>query len=186
MVIMRITALFLILVLGGCQYVNVQSSQLNAATSQLSAIVSAFFPDAEALPASLWAVQFGGYSAAVQPVITDEATVFVNNFDAISFDGWRIIKVSGLNSFTPAWEIEDSGNDRVFIVDGMVVAKHNCGKWLKSDAGAGLRFEQQCMGEQAYTNTILVGSLGQIIDISQVVDSTFKVLRLRLIRKRVI
>jgi len=180
MVIMRITALILILVLGGCQYVNVQSSQLNAATSQLSAIVSAFFPDAEALPASLWAVQFGGYSAAVQPVITDEATVFVNNFDAISFDGWHIIKVSGLNGFTPAWTIQDSGNDRVFVVDGRVVAKHQCDQWLKHDTEAGVRFEQQCIGKQTYTNTILVGSLGQITNIEQVVDSTFKMLRLRL------
>mgnify|MGYP000306528109 CR=1 FL=1 len=173
MSIMRLVALHLFLLLSGCQYFEMQSSQL-------SSIITAFTPDSKGLPDSRWSVEFGGYSAAVQPVITDEATVFVNSLDAVLFDGWRIIKVSGLNSFTPAWEIKDSGNDRVFIVDGMVVAKHHCGKWLKSDAGAGVRFEQQCMGEQAYTNTILVGSLGQIIDISQVVDSTFKVLRLRL------
>ena len=178
--IMRITALFLILVLGGCQYFKVQSSQLSAVTSQVRATVSAFFSDAEALSSSLWAVQFGGYSAAVQPVITDDATVFVNDLDAISFDGWSIIKVSGLNSFIPAWEIQDSGNERAFVVDGRVVAKHQCDSWLKYDTETGVRFEQQCTGKQDYTNTILVGSLGQITDIQQVVDSSLMVLHLRL------
>ena len=113
-------------------------------------------------------------------MITDDATVFVNNLDAISFDGWSIIKVSGLNSFIPAWEIQDSGNERAFVVDGRVVAKHRCDLWLKYDTETGVRFEQQCTGKQAYTNTILVGSLGQITDIEQVVDSTLMVLRLRL------
>jgi hypothetical protein len=180
MVIMRITALLLILVLGGCQYVNVKSTQLSAVTSQVRATVSAFFSDTEALPSSLWAVQFGGYSAAVQPVLTDKVTVFVNNLDAISFDGWRIIKVSGLNSFIPAWEIQDSGSERAFVVDGQVVAKHQCDQWLKYDTETGVRFEQQCTGKQAYTNTISVDSLGQIFSIEQVVDSTFMKLHLRL------
>ena len=173
MSLIRITALFLLLVLGGCQYVAVQSNQLSSA-------INAFFPDSKALPVSLWAVQFGGYSAAVQPVITDDATVFVNNLDAISFDGWSIINVSGLNSFIPAWEIQDSGNERAFVVNGRVVAKHQCDSWLKYDTETGVRFEQQCTGKQDYTNTILVGSLGQITDIQQVVDSSLMVVRLRL------
>jgi len=170
---MRITALLLLLMLGGCQYIGVQSGQL-------SSVINVFFPDSKAQPVSLWVVQFGGYSAAVQPVITDDATVFVNDLDAISFDGWSIIKVSGLNSFIPAWEVQDSGNERAFVVDGRVVAKHRCDSWLKYDTEAGVRFEQQCTGKQAYTNTILVGSLGQITDIQQVVDSSLMVLRLRL------
>ena len=173
MSIIRVVALGLILLLSGCQYFKVQSSQL-------SSIITAFSPDSKALPASRWSVDFGGYSAAVQPVITDDATVFVNNLDAISFDGWRVIKVSGLNSFTPAWEIQDSGNERAFVVDGMVVAKHRCDPWLRYDAEVGVRFEQQCTGNQAYTNTIVVDSLGQITDIQQVVDSSLMVLRLRL------
>jgi hypothetical protein len=119
-------------------------------------------------------------SGQLSSIITAFTPEFINNLDAISFDGWSIIKVSGLNSFIPAWEIQDSGNDRAFVVDGRVVAKHQCDPWLKYDAEAGVRFEQQCIGEQAYKNTILVGSLGQIISIDQVVDSTFKVLRLRL------
>jgi hypothetical protein len=173
MVVMRVIILGLIPLLSGCQYFEVQSGQL-------SSIITAFTPESEALPDSRWSVEFGGYSAAVQPVITDEATVFVNNFDAISFDGWSIIKVSGLNSFIPAWEIQDSGNERTFVVDGRVVEKHQCDSWLRYDAEVGVRFEQQCIGKQAYTNTILVDSLGQITNIEQVVDSTFKMLRLRL------
>ena len=170
---MRITALLLLLMLGGCQYIGVQSGQL-------SSVINVFFPDSKAQPVSLWVVQFGGYSAAVQPVITDDATVFVNDLDAISFDGWSIIKVSGLNSFIPAWEIQDSGNERTFVVNGRVVAKHQCDPWVKYEVEVGVRFEQHCIGKQAYTNTILVGSLGQIISIEQSVDSTFKMLRLRL------
>ena len=173
MSIMRVTTLVWILLLSGCQYFEVQSGQL-------SSLLTAFTPESEALPDSRWSVEFGGYSAAVQPVITDEATVFVNNLDAISFDGWSIIKVSGLNSFIPAWEIQDSGNERAFVVDGRVVAKHKCDSWLKYDTETGVRFEQQCTGKQDYTNTILVGSLGQITDIQQVVDSSLMVLRLRL------
>jgi len=173
MPIMRVVAVGLCLMLSGCQYFEVQSSQL-------SSIITAFTPESKALPDSRWSVDFGGYSAAVQPVITDEATVFVNNLDAISFDGWSIIKVSGLNSFIPAWEIQDSGNERAFVVNGRVVAKHQCDPWLRYDTEGGVRFEQQCTGKQAYTNTILVGSLGQITDIEQVVDSSLMVLRLRL------
>jgi len=169
----RIGCFMLLLALGGCQYVLVNSSQL-------SSIITAFTPESKELPNSRWSVDFGGYSAAVQPVITDEATVFVNNLDAISFDGWSVVKVSGLNSFIPAWEIQDSANERAFVVDGRVVAKHQCDSWLKYDTDAGRRFEQQCIGKQAYTNTILVGSLGQITDIQQVVDSSLMVLRLRL------
>ena len=173
MSIMRVITLGWILLLSGCQYFEVQSGQL-------SSIITAFTPESKALPDSRWSVEFGGYSAAVQPVITDEATVFVNNLDAISFDGWRIIKVSGLNSFIPAWEIQDSGKERAFVVNGRVVAKHQCDPWLKYDAQTGVRFEQDCVGKQDYTNTILVDSLGQITDIQQVVDSSLMVLRLRL------
>jgi len=173
MSIMRVITLVWILLLSGCQYFEVKSGQL-------SSIITVFTPESEALPDSRWSVEFGGYSAAVQPVITDDATVFVNNLDAISFDGWNIIKVSGLDGFTPAWEIMDSGNERAFVVDGRVVAKHRCDSWLKYDTETGVRFEQQCSGKQDYTNTILVGSLGQITDIQQVVDSSLMVLHLRL------
>ena len=85
MSIMRVITLGWILLLSGCQYFDVQSGQL-------SSIITAFTTEPDALPDSRWSVEFGGYSAAVQPVITDEATVFVNNLDAISFDGWRILK----------------------------------------------------------------------------------------------
>ena len=173
MAVMRMMTLGWVLLLTGCQYFAVQSSQL-------SSVITAFTPASKALPDSRWSVEFGGYSAAVQPVITDEATVFVNDLDAIWFDGWNIIKVSGLNSFIPEWEIQGLGNERTFVVNGRVVAKHQCDPWVKYEVEVGVRFEQHCIGKQAYTNTILVGSVGQIISIEQVVDSTFKMLRLRL------
>ena len=86
----------------------------------------------------------------------------------------------GLKSFRPAWEIEDLGRERTFNVNGQVVAVHTCDPWVELDSDEGVRFEQHCMGSQAYTNTILVDSLGTITHISQVVDSTFMLLKLEL------
>jgi hypothetical protein len=83
-----------------------------------------------------------------------------------------------LNSFTPAWVIQDSGEQRSFIVNGQVVTTHQCAPWLKGGDELGVRFEQQCVGKKAYTNTILVNNQGQIINIEQVVDSSLMVLRL--------
>ena len=169
----RILGLSLLISLSGCQYVKVQSLQING-------LVSTFYPDSDSLSAAGWSVQYGGVTATVQPLAADELTAFLNDRDAILFDGWTIIKVVGLKSFRPAWEIQDSGRERTFNVNGQVVAVHQCGTWVESRTEAGVRFEQQCMGSQAYTNTILVDSLGKITHISQVVDSTFMLLKLEL------
>ena len=169
----RIVVLSLLITLSGCQYVKVQSLQMNG-------LVSAFYPDSDSLPAAGWAVQYGGVTATVLALAADELTAFINDRDAILFDGWTITKVIGLNSFRPAWEIEDLGRERTFNVNGQVVAVHRCDPWVEIDSDEGVRFEQHCMGSQAYTNTILVGSLGKITHISQVVDSTFMLLKLDL------
>ena len=171
---MRIIVLgLLLLFISGCQHVGVHSSQLNA-------VISAFYLDSAALPDSGWVVQFGGYNEAVRPVTAKTSTVFVNDIDAITFNGWTITQVRGLNSFTPAWDIKDSGSERSFLVKGQIVATHQCGAWLKGATDVGVRFEQQCKGASEYTNTILVDSLGQITSIEQVVDSSLMVLQLRL------
>ena len=169
----RILVLSLLITLAGCQYVKVQSLQMNG-------LVSAFYPDSDSLPAAGWAVQYGGVTATVQALAADELTAFINDRDAILFDGWTITKVIGLKSFRPAWEIQDLGRERTFNVNGQVVAVHQCDPWVEIDSDDGVRFEQQCMGSQAYTNTILVDSLGKITHISQVVDSTFMLLKLDL------
>ena len=170
----RIVFLSLLITLGGCQYVKVQSLQMNG-------LVSAFYSDfdSDSLPAG-WAVQYGGVNATVQPLAAGELTAFVNDRDAILFDGWAITKVIGFKSFRPAWEIQDLGRERTFKVNGQVMAVHQCDPWLEIDSEDGVRFEQQCMGSQAYTNTILVDSLRKITHISQVVDSTFMLLQLDL------
>ena len=171
----RIAFISLLIALSGCQYVKVQSLQMNG-------LVSAFYPDSDSdsLPAAGWAVQYGGVTATVQALAADELTAFINDRDAILFDGWTITKVIGLKSFRPAWEIQDLGRERTFNVNGQVVAVHTCDPWVEIDSDDGVRFEQQCMGSQVYTNTILVDSLGKITHISQVVDSTFMLLKLSL------
>jgi hypothetical protein len=173
----RILVLSLLITLSGCQYIKVQSLQMNG-------LVSAFYPDSDSdsgsLSAADWAVQYGGVTATVKAFAADELTAFINDRDAILFDGWTITKVIGLKSFRPAWEIQDLGRERTFNVNGEVVAVHRCDPWVEIDSDEGVRFEQQCMGSQAYTNTILVDSLGKITHISQVVDSTFMLLKLDL------
>ena len=171
----RIAFISLVITLSGCQYVKIQSLQM-------SGLVRAFYPDSDSdsLPAAGWAVQYGGVTATVQPLAADALTAFVNDRDAILFDGWTITKVIGLKSFRPAWEIQDLGRERTFNVNGQVVAVHQCEPWVEINSDKRVRFEQQCMGSQAYTNTILVDSLGKITHISQVVDSTFMLLKLDL------
>ena len=169
----RIAALGLFLMLGGCQYVAVQSSQLSSA-------ISVFSSDSNELLSSPWAVQYGGYSATMQALIAGNSTVFINDSDAIYFDGWRISKVSGLSSFTPAWEIQDSGGERSFTVNGQIVARHQCSPWSSVVFENVVRYEQKCAGNEAYMNKILVNGMGQITTIEQVVDSSLKVLILQL------
>ena len=170
-----IVVISLLITISGCQFVKVQSLQMNG-------LVSAFYSDSDSdsLPAAGWAVQYGGVTATVQALAADELTAFINDRDAILFDGWTITKVIGLKSFKPAWEIQDFGRERTFNVNGQVVAVHQCDPWVEIDSDEGVRFEQQCIGSQAYTNTILVDSLGKITHISQVVDSTFMLLKLDL------
>jgi hypothetical protein len=173
----RIVVLSLLIMLSGCQYVKVQSLQMNG-------LVSAFYPDSDSdfdsLPAAGWVVQYGGVTATVQPLAADALTAFINDRDAILFDGWTITKVIGLKSFRPAWEIQDFGRERTFNVNGQVVAVHQCDPWVEINSDEGVRFEQQCMATSAYTNMILVDTLGQITHIEQVVDSSLMVLSLRL------
>ena len=155
----QIAVLGLCLMLGGCQYVAVQSSQLSSA-------ISVFSSESNELLSPPWAVQYGGYSATMQTVTSDNSTVFVNGSDAIYFDGWLISKVSGLSSFTPAWEIEDSDGERSFAVNGQIVATHQCAPWSSVVAEAGVRHEQECVGNRAYTNLILVnGRKGYVCQI---------------------
>ena len=169
-----ITYLVLLVLLGGCQYVQVQSSQLSSMTNM-------FFPQAEEVVIPQWELQLGGYIADVQPVIVGKNTVFVNkNSDAITFDGWKITRVEGLNSFLPAWEIQDVGRERHFLVRGDLVATHYCESWVRLEVASEIRFEQQCLASQVYTNILLIDSLGVISSIVQVVDSSLMPVQLRL------
>jgi hypothetical protein len=170
MLITRMASLSLCLVLGGCA---VQSSQL-------SALKNIFFSEPNNFTETSWDVQFGGYAANLQPVSVDGGTVFVSSKqDAISFDGWKITKISGLNSFDPPWYIEDLGAERFFRVNDQVIATHQCEQWLRQNIETGIKFEQRCSAINVYKNTILIDNQGQITSIEQVVDSSLMVMRLR-------
>ena len=172
MALIRFTVLGVLLLLGGCQYVGLQSSQLNG-------IISIFAIDSEEQPEFAWSLQYGGYNAAVQPMSLVASTIFVNKLDTITVEGVSITKVSGLSSFTPAWEIQDSGRVRSFLVKGRIVATHQCDPWLNVDVAVGFRADQRCTAKSVYTNTILADGQGKITSINQVVDSSLMVLRLQ-------
>ena len=168
----RLSCLVLLLLLGGCQYVQVQSSQL-------SSITNIFFPQTEELAIPQWELQIGGYITDLQPVTVGKDTVFVNkNSDTVTFDGWKIRQVKGLNSFLPAWEIQDVGRERRFLVRGDLVATHYCEEWVRLQIATGIKFEQVCQASQPYTNILLVDNLGIITSIVQVVDSSLMPLQL--------
>jgi len=175
MMLGRIICLVLLLLLGGCQYVQVQSSQL-------ASIKNTFFSDeSKEILSSQWHLQYGGYSNEVQPVTVQKNTVFVNKAtDIVTFDGWKVTRVMGLKSFLPAWDIQDVGHERRFLVMGDLVATHYCDGWVQGKAVAGTRFEQSCRANQNYTNILLIDNLGMIKSIKQVVDSSLMPLQLRL------
>jgi hypothetical protein len=174
MLVKHIAWLVLLMLLGGCEHVHVQSSQLMS-------IKNTFFPESTEVLSSPWQLQFGGYSAEVQPVTVGKNTVFVNKrSDAVTFDGWKVVKIMGLKSFSPAWEIQDVGRERRFSVNGEVVTTHYCDDWVRLEIAAGVRFEQSCTAKQAYTNMLLIDNLGRTINIVQVVDSSLMPLQVSL------
>ena len=175
MMLGRVICLVLLLLLGGCQFVQVQSSQL-------ASIKNTFFSDeSKEILSSQWQLQYGGYSNDVQPVTVQKNTVFVNKAtDIVTFDGWKVTRVMGLKSFLPAWDIQDVGHERRFLVKGELVATHYCDDWIQGKAVAGTRFEQSCRASQNYTNILLIDNRGMTKSIKQVVDSSLMPLQLRL------
>ena len=175
MMLGRVICVVLLLLLGGCQFVQVQSSQL-------ASIKNTFFSDeSKEILSSQWQLQYGGYSNDVHPVTVQKNTVFVNKAtDIVTFDGWKVTRVMGLKSFLPAWDIQDVGHERRFLVKGDLVATHYCDDWVRREIVTGVRLEQSCRANQNYTNILLIDNLGMIESITQVVDSSLMPLQLRL------
>ena len=175
MMLGRVICVVLLLLLGGCEYVQVQSSQLMSIKNTL------FSHQSNEMLNSQWQLQYGGYFNDVQPVTVQKNTVFVNKAtDVVTFDGWKVTRVMGLKSFLPAWDIQDVGHERRFLVKGELVATHYCDDWIQGKAVAGTRFEQSCRASQNYTNILLIDNLGMIKSIKQVVDSSLMPLQLHL------
>ena len=170
-----ICVVLLLLLLGGCEYVQVQSSQLMSIKNTL------FSHQSKEILNSQWQLQYGGYFNDVQPVTVQKNTVFVNKAtDVVTFDGWKVTRVMGLKSFLPAWDIQDVGHERRFLVKGDLVATHYCDDWVRREIVTGVRLEQSCRANQNYTNILLIDNLGMIESITQVVDSSLMPLQLRL------
>ena len=137
-------------------------------------------PDAELSP-HVWEVEFAGYSALVTPVVADGKTFFVNDSsDLLKFNGWIITEAKGLKRFERSWAIFDEGKERHFSYLRQIKAVHTCEPWVNIHADTYTQFLQSCNGERGYTNTILVDSLGRIINIKQVLDDSGNILSLQL------
>ena len=164
MLIKYVTLSVLLVLLSGCQYVQVQSSQLQGLVAQLSS------PELD-LADNSWSVRYGDYQSAVYAVTLPKGILFTNNEgDQILFDGWSIRQVeskgrSGLN-----YQNTDSNNERTFTRGNRKIAIHLCIAWQKQEQSGMIRFSQQCEDREPYVNSILVAKDGSIALIHQVVD----------------
>ena len=165
-----IASMLLFLVVSGCA---IESRQLQA--------LRQLFSESEVdLSLHLWELEFAGYSALVNAVVAEGKTFFVNeSSDLVEFNGWVITQARGLRRFQKPWEIFDDGKDRYYRSAGQVKAVHVCEPWINEKDDKFTRFLQSCTGEQGYTNTILVDSLGRITGIKQVIDDSSNILSLR-------
>lgn len=135
---------------------------------QLNALQSLFYEQSTAPETGRWDAFFMGQRTAMQALIGERKILFVSDqSDYVEFDGWSIRQVGGFGRFNKPLRILDTDGERRFVVEGRIRAINQCLPWARRESADEVMFEQACKGAQAYTNTILVDSLGRIIRIEQ-------------------
>ena len=172
MILGRLTSVMLLLLLGGCQYVQVQSSQLSGLVSQFNS------PEVD-LAENSWSVRYGDYQAVVYAVTRPEGTLFSNIAgDEIFFDGWSIRKFKLMGSRRAEYIISDTATERTFSQGKRTLAMHSCLAWMRQQQAGKTQFSQPCEASIAYSNSILVAEDGSISIIRQVVDNAYNAMTL--------
>ena len=172
MLIKHITWLALLMLLSGCQYVQVQSSQLSGLVAQFST------PELD-LTDNSWSVRYGDYQSVVYTVTLPEGTLFSNSAgDEIFFDGWSIRKFKLMGSRRAEYVISDTATERTFLQGKRTLAVHSCLAWMRQQQAGKTQFSQPCEASIAYSNSILVAEDGSISIIRQVVDNAYNAMTL--------
>jgi hypothetical protein len=168
----HICLVLIVISIAGCA---IESRQLDTLTRQ-------FFEKKTVPKTTQWVAIFMGGRTVLQPLIGEGKILFVNDqSDYVEFDGWSIRQVGGFDQFNKPLRIIDVGGERRFVVAGRIRAIHQCGPWASREIADGVKFEQVCKGAQAYTNSILVDSLGRIVRIEQHTGKSSKAFILQLI-----
>ena len=135
---------------------------------QLDSLKRQFFEKKNVPEMPQWIATFMGRRTVLQPLIGEGKILFTNDqSDYVEFDGWSIRQVGGFDQFNKPLRIVDVDGERSFVVARRIKAIHQCGPWASREIADGVKFEQVCKGAQAYTNSILVDSLGRIVRIEQ-------------------
>ena len=159
---MKLTAhiwlVFMVINIAGCA---IESRQLDALKRQ-------FFETDTVPETTHWIAIYMGGRTELQSLVGEGKILFINDqSDYVEFDGWSIREIAGFDQFDKPLRIVDVDDERRFVSQGRVMAIHQCGPWASREIAAGAKFEQVCRGPQAYTNSILVDSLGRIVRIEQ-------------------
>ena len=172
MLIKRITWLVLLVLLSGCHYVQIQSSQISSLVAQFST------PELD-LADNSWSVRYGDYQSVVYTVTLPEGTLFSNGAgDEIFFDGWSIRKFKLMGSRRAEYVISDTATERTFSQGKRTLAAHSCLAWMSQQQAGKTQFSQSCEADTAYSNRILVAEDGSISIIRQVVDNDYNAMTL--------
>ena len=168
----RIWLVLIVISIAGCA---IESRQLDTLKRQ-------FFEKKTVPKTTQWIAIFMGGRTVLQSLRGEKKILFVNDqSDYVEFDGWSIRQVGGFDQFNKPLRIIDVGGERRFVSQGRIVAIHQCGSWESREIADGAKFEQVCKGAQAYTNSILVDSLGRIVRIEQHIGQSANALILQLI-----
>ena len=172
MLLKHITWFASVMVLSGCQYVQIQSSQLSGLVAQFSR------PKLELVDNS-WSVRYGDYQSVVYAVTLPEGTLFSNSAgDEIFFDGWSIRKFKLMGSRRAEYVISDTASERTFSQGKRTLAAHSCLAWMRQQQAGKTQFSQSCQADIAYSNSILVAEDGSISIIRQIVDNAYNAMTL--------
>ena len=168
----HIWRLLIVMNIAGCA---IESRQLDTLKRQ--------FFERDAVPeTSHWVAIYMGGRTVLQPLVGEVKILFINDqSDYVEFDGWSIRQIAGFDQFDKPLRIVDVDGERRFVSQGRVMAIHQCGPWASREIAAGAKFEQVCRGPQAYTNSILVDSLGRIVRIEQHTGKSANTFALQLI-----
>ena len=121
----------------------------------------------------VWRVKYQNYEADIYPVESSIGIIFANQFgDRVVFDGWAIRDLEGLGIYKLDTQILDEGSRRYFRMSSGRIGAHSCFSWVKSEMKHDF-LSQQCGDSIVYFNTIKTNVIGEVEEITQIIDDSY-------------